>query len=90
MLELSEIVTDSLEESCFVTNLEQLKTSLKGRAGILELLRDRPTITIVEMIAETGLSRNGVKWNIDKLKKERLVRRVGPAKGGHWEVMEGQ
>ena len=67
-----------------------LKTGLKGRARILELLRERPKITIAELIEETGLSRNGVKWNIDKLKSEGLVRRIGPAKGGHWEVMDGE
>ena len=67
-----------------------LKTELKGRVWILELIRERPKITITELIEETGLSRNGVKWNIDKLKDEGIVRRVGPAKGGHWEVVEGQ
>ena len=65
-----------------------LKTGLKGRARILELLRERPKITIAGLVDETGLSRNGVKWNIDKLKAEGFVRRVGPAKGGHWEVVE--
>ena len=64
-----------------------LKTGLKGRARILELLRGRPKITIAELIEETGLSRNGVKWNIDRLKAEGFVRRVGPVKGGHWEVV---
>ena len=63
---------------------------LFGRARILELLRERPKITIAELIEETGLSRNGVKWNIDKLKAEGLVRRVGPSKGGHWEVVDGE
>ena len=67
-----------------------LKTGPKGRDRILELFRDRPKITIAELIEETGLSRNGVKWNIDKLKGEGRVRRVGPAKGGHWEVVEVQ
>ena len=66
------------------------KTGLKGRARILELLRVRPKITIAELIEETGLSRNGVKWNIDKLKAAGLVRRVGPAKGGYWEVVDGE
>ncbi len=63
------------------------KTGLKGRFKILELLRERPKITIADLVEETRLSRNGVKWNIDKLKEEGLVRRVGPAKGGHWEVV---
>ena len=63
------------------------KTGPKGRFKILELLRERPKITIADLVEETRLSRNGVKWNIAKLKEEGLVRRVGPAKGGHWEVV---
>ena len=64
------------------------KTGPKGRFKILELLRERPKITIADLVEETRLSRNGVKWNIDKMKEEGLVRRVGPANGGHWEVVE--
>jgi len=35
----------------------------------------------------TGLSVGGVEKNILLLKSEGLIRRVGPDKGGHWEVM---
>ena len=35
----------------------------------------------------TGLSQDGVKWNLDKLKKSGKIRRVGPERGGHWEVV---
>ena len=64
------------------------KTGPKGRYKILELLREHPKITISDLMEETRLSRNGVKWNIGKLKAEGLVRRVGPAKGGYWVVVE--
>jgi ATP-dependent DNA helicase RecG len=35
-----------------------------------------------------GISRKGVEWQMAKLKAEGLVRRIGPAKGGHWEVVD--
>lgn len=78
-----------LDRENVATSLETgPKTGPKGRYKIIELLRERPKITIADLVEETRLSRNGVKWNIGKLKEEGLVRRVGPAKGGDWEVVE--
>lgn len=39
-----------------------------------------------EIAGETGLSQRTVENAIAKLKKARLLRRIGPAKGGHWEA----
>ena len=30
----------------------------------------------------------GVKWSIKKLKEKGIVRRIDPAKGGFWKVIE--
>lgn len=46
-----------------------------------------PSVTRTELAAATGLSTDGVKWNLDKLKKSGKIRRIGPDRGGHWEVM---
>ncbi|MBR5735019.1 MAG: winged helix-turn-helix domain-containing protein [Desulfovibrionaceae bacterium] len=46
-----------------------------------------PDATWAELAEATGLSIAGVKWNIRRLKEANLVRRVGPDKGGHWEVI---
>ena len=47
-----------------------------------------PTITVSELANMTGLSIDGVKWNLRKLKSLGKIRRVGHTKGGHWEVLE--
>ena len=47
-----------------------------------------PTITVSELANMTGLSIDGVKWNLRKLKSLGKLRRVGHTKGGHWEVLE--
>ncbi|MFH2023081.1 MAG: hypothetical protein ABIJ10_02090 [Candidatus Micrarchaeota archaeon] len=36
----------------------------------------------------SDLSEDGVKYTLNKLKKDKVIRRVGPDKGGHWEVLE--
>jgi ATP-dependent DNA helicase RecG len=40
------------------------------------------------MALKTGLSIRGVEYNLNKLKEEGLIKRIGPAKGGHWEVSD--
>ena len=64
------------------------KTVEKTVEKILTLIKNNPQVTIKEISSYTGLSRRGVEWNIDKLKKECRIKRVGPARGGHWEITE--
>ena len=54
---------------------------------ILEMVAQNPSITIEEMADVLRISDRAVKKHIAKLKKEGMLRRVGPAKGGHWEVI---
>ena len=55
---------------------------------ILSLLRKTPNLTRNDLMKQTGLSVRGVEWNLAKMKKEGLIKRIGPAKGGHWEVLK--
>ena len=48
----------------------------------------RAEISIAQLSLNTGLSVEGVRYQIAKLKSEGLLRRVGPDKGGHWEVLK--
>ena len=40
------------------------------------------------MAAALGMSIEGIDKNIRKLKMEGTIIRVGPDKGGHWEIIE--
>lgn len=55
---------------------------------ILDLLRQDRSITTEELSKTIGISKRAILKQIDKLKDRNHLRRVGPAKGGHWEVME--
>lgn len=63
------------------------KTGEKTREKILRLLRENPKITTTEIAAKSGVSVKAIEWNIVRLKKENCIKRVGPDKGGHWEVI---
>ena len=63
-------------------------TREKTREKILALIKENPEITMRELADITGLTEKGIEWNIARLREEGKLRRVGPAKGGHWEVVE--
>ena len=65
------------------------RTTQKTALKILSVLRRNPNATRKDIVAVTGLTDDGVKWNLRKLKAAGLLRRIGPDKGGHWEVVEG-
>ena len=65
-----------------------LKSSLKSSQKILELISASPSITISEISDRLGMTKRGVDKNIKRLKEQGIIRRVGPDKGGHWEVIE--
>ena len=64
------------------------KIGKKGDKSILEFIKNNPAATISEMQIFAGLSSGGIRKVIQRLKTEKLLRRVGPDKGGHWEVIE--
>ena len=52
------------------------------------MIRQKPIATAEELVTSLGLSRAGVEKIISNLKKSGRLRRIGPDKGGHWEVVE--
>ncbi len=66
-----------------------VKTSVKTAVKILRLLAANPSLTLAEVAAEIKKSLRAVELASSKLVKEGRLRYVGPQKGGHWEVSEG-
>ncbi|EIJ35367.1 Fic family protein [Thiothrix nivea] len=66
----------------------QVKTRVKVPEQILELLQQQPTLTLAEVAGKLGKSVSAIERAAAKLRKEGRLRRVGPIKGGHWEVVQ--
>lgn len=66
----------------------QETTPEKVREKILMKLRRRPATTRLELARELGLTTDGIKYHLNKLRVEGVVRHVGPTKSGHWEVLK--
>ncbi|HOO84785.1 MAG TPA: hypothetical protein PLS94_09490 [Prolixibacteraceae bacterium] len=50
------------------------------------LFKINTNITITELKIKTNLSRRGVEYQLKKLKEGHIIQRIGPAKGGYWEI----
>ncbi|MBB1094593.1 winged helix-turn-helix transcriptional regulator, partial [Rhodopseudomonas palustris] len=62
------------------------KTSGKTSGKILEAILQNNTITIPELAILIGITERSIERNLQKLQKEGTLKRIGPAKGGHWQV----
>ena len=70
------------------TGLSTQKTVEKTVEKILLLMKDNPKITVAKLSEQLHLSRRGIEESIKSLKANNIIRRVGPDKGGHWEIVE--
>lgn len=60
----------------------------KSRQKIVVLIAENPNITTFEMANKLNMSRSGITKQIAILQEQNIIRRIGPDKGGHWEVVE--
>ncbi|MCP5051175.1 MAG: winged helix-turn-helix transcriptional regulator [bacterium] len=85
-----EKTTQEIKHTAQETTQETQNTTQEKSAGgkILRLIEKNPTITRREMAEYTGLSESGIKYHLDKLKRNGSIVHMGPTKRGHWEIRE--
>ncbi|MCK5820358.1 MAG: winged helix-turn-helix transcriptional regulator [Bacteroidales bacterium] len=66
----------------------QETTREKTREKIVRLVQRNNTITTKELAGIIGVSEKGIEFHISRLKSENILKRVGPDKGGHWEIID--
>jgi ATP-dependent DNA helicase RecG len=79
-------VTEKVNATENVTDVSQ-KTSQKTSQIIIDLIKEDPYISTSKMAEIIGVDRRNIARNIKKLQEQGVVRRVGPDKGGFWEVI---
>ena len=60
----------------------------KTARSIVESMKLNPGITIPELADQLKRTERAIELQINTLRENEMVARVGPAKGGHWEVLE--
>ena len=54
------------------------------------MIESNPTITLNEIAEQLGKNPRGIDKHIKQLQDQGIIRRVGPAKGGHWEIITSE
>lgn len=62
------------------------KSSEKSSEKILDLIKNKPTISAAEIAMEIDISARGVEKQIRKLREAGIIKRVGADRGGYWEI----
>ena len=73
-------------------------SSEKGSAGsdkpqdvvqsILSAIRHNPKVSAAEIAMKVGLSSRAIEKRIKTMRENGIIRRVGPDRGGYWEIIE--
>ena len=61
-----------------------MKTSVK----VVEHIKENPEITIPELAEQLERTTRAIEMQIASLKEKGILKRVGPDKGGHWEIID--
>ena len=65
-----------------------VKSSEKSSEKVIALMRVEPAITITSIAKRLKVTPRAIEKRISRLKADGAIRRVGPDKGGHWEVLQ--
>ncbi|MBN1698885.1 MAG: HTH domain-containing protein [Spirochaetales bacterium] len=90
---LPEPVFDQSPHSFYITFKDDFfsdmseKTSEKTSEKIIILLKETPSLTIEELSSRIGVTTRSIERNVKKLQEKGLLKRIGPDKGGYWEVL---
>lgn len=64
------------------------ETTEKTTEKIINCIENNPQITTAELSKYCNLTVDGINWQLRQMKQKGLIRRVGPDKGGHWEIVK--
>lgn len=59
----------------------------KSSERILDLIKNKPTISATEIAMEIDMSSRGVEKQIKKLREAGIIKRIGADFGGNWEIV---
>lgn len=72
--------------SMYLPNADYI--AVKNTRGIiLDYLRQHPEAILTDLAREQQISYKGIEWHFTKMKKDGLIKHVGPSNGGHWDVI---
>ncbi|MCD4735630.1 MAG: putative DNA binding domain-containing protein [Bacteroidales bacterium] len=93
-IELIRTLTDELDTELIRSKVGKTsektseKMSEKTSEKILKLILENNKITILEMTELIGVTQRSIERNIKKLQEDNKLKRIGPDKGGYWNIQD--
>ena len=81
--ENSENVGVNVQENVQDNVQEKSRTDL-----ILDVIRENNAVSLKELAQKIGVASKTIQRDLGQLKSENVIRRVGPDKGGYWQIMK--
>ena len=77
-----------VQESTQANSGSTQETNKSTQEMVLEEIRKHPFTTRQQLAKVIGITPDGIKKQLDKMKKANRIKHVGPTKGGHWEIIK--
>jgi ATP-dependent DNA helicase RecG len=55
---------------------------------IMEMISSNSKISVIEMESLLNVGHTTIKKIINEMQNEKMIQRIGPNKGGHWETIK--
>ena len=78
---------DNKKEDSTATQESTQETNKSNQEMILDEIRKHPFTTCEQLAKVIGITPDGIKKQLEKMKKAKRIKHVGPTKGGHWEII---
>jgi len=79
-----ENIAGNIIENIVDSIVEKLSTT---RAKIVRIIWKNPNATAQSISKEINIASRNVQEHLRKLQEQGVIRRIGPDKGGHWEII---
>ena len=90
MKKTTQTTTQKTTKTTQKTTEKNTRTTQKTTEKLLETIKDNPSASRAILAEVCGISQDGIKWQLKKLQDQGVIRRVGPDKGGHWEIVRSE
>ncbi len=84
----SETGSGASSESSGISSETNSERPLKSSERILQLIKQKPTISAAEIAKELNMSSRGIEKQIKKLREAGILKREGADFDGYWKIIK--
>lgn len=87
--EINELIETKADEVITAKKVVR-KSGQKRWSEVLELIKDKPEITRMELSEKLNINPSAVQKHLQKLKTNGFIERIGADKGGYWKILKNE